>query len=1083
MGSLSKISILRPVTTVMLLLMVILGGILGYGGLSLAMMPTMDIPIALVSTTYIGAGPNEIETLISKPIEEALSSISNVDTVTSISSSNSSITLVQFQDGTDIDMAAIDMREKIDMIKGSLPEDANDPMVLKMDINAQPIYVGVTSDNLDLAQLNDLLEENIVNRLERIEGVSAVNLSGGDENEIQITLNPDKMDGYGLTAPQLAQALAAENLNLPSGSISQGNSKLQVRTMGEFKSLDDIKNVMISTGTGAVMPLSDIAQVEEVVKERSSYTLVNGKQGILISIDKNSTANVVEVSDLIAETLNKIEKEYPELNILMLTDTADYIKLSINNVTQTAFQSAIIAVIILFLFLRNPTTSLIIGVSIPTSILATFALMYVSDMTLNVISMGGITIGIGMLVDNSVVVMDNVFKYWDKGYSAKEAAMIGSKEIGMAVAASTLTTVAVFLPLTFAEGTIGQLFKDLSFTICFTLLSSLIVSLTFVPMACAQLLNRREKNKKERKGFITKVLDAWGRGLEKLDNFYRKVLVWVLHHKKRSMLLVIACFIGTLACAPLAGFDFMPETDEGSASISIELPKGSKLEETQNITNEVVERIKDIPEIDYYYGMVGSGMVSSGTDSSTVMISLVELEQRTRSTNEVCDEMKELLSNIAGADITISASSSAMGSFGGSDISFNITGYDSDTLRQVENEVVDLLATIPGLVDVEGSSEDVVPEARVVLDRKKASQYGITTSSLANTLNTAVSGSVATQYKVNDDEIDVRIRYDQDRMNYITDLKNITIRSNTGASIPLTEVANVEITDGALQINRENQKNYVSVSANTKDIDTSTAQKLIDEKLSSYPFPEGYEYEYGGTTEQMQEAFTKLALVLIVAIVLIYMIMASQFESLIYPTIVMFSMPLAITGGILGLLITGNTITVTSFMGFIMLVGMVVNNAIVLVDYTNQLRERGMECFDALVEAGPSRLRPILMTTLTTIIGMLPMALGTGEGTETQKSMAITIIFGMAISTIVTLILIPILYLGITNFKNKLRRKKPPKDMYNGEEQDYSKFNTSVKIPEDKVRPDTRDEKYKKEKEQKKKNKKSPVINDGGYGV
>lgn len=525
MGSLSKISILRPVTTVMILLMVILGGILGYSGLSLAMMPTMDIPIALVSTTYIGAGPNEIETLISKPIEETLSSISNVDTVTSISSSNSSIVLVQFQDGTDIDMAAIDMREKIDMIKGSLPEDANDPMVLKMDINAQPIYVGVTSNNLDLAQLNDLLDENIVNRLERIEGVSAVSLSGGDENEIQITLNPDKMDGYGLTAPQLAQALSAENLNLPSGSISQGDSKLQVRTMGEFKSLDDIRNVMITTGTGAVMPLSDIAEVEEVVKERGSYTLVNGKQGILISIDKNSTANVVEVSDLITETLNKISKEYPELDILMLTDTAEYIKLSINNVTQTAFQSAIIAVIILFLFLRNPTTSLIIGVSIPTSILATFGLMYLSGMTLNVISMGGITIGIGMLVDNSVVVMDNVFKYWDKGYSAKEAAMIGSKEIGMAVAASTLTTVAVFLPLTFVEGTIGQLFKDLSFTICFALLASLIVSLTFVPMACAQLLNRREKNKKKRKGFITKILDVWGKGLEKLDNFYRKVLV------------------------------------------------------------------------------------------------------------------------------------------------------------------------------------------------------------------------------------------------------------------------------------------------------------------------------------------------------------------------------------------------------------------------------------------------------------------------------------------------------------------------------------------------------------------------------
>ena len=710
--------------------------------------------------------------------------------------------------------------------------------------------------------------------------------------------------------------------------------------------------------------------------------------------------------------------------------------------------------------------------ALPISILATFGLMYLSGMTLNVISMGGITIGIGMLVDNSVVVMDNIFKYWDKGYSAKESAMIGAKEIGMAVAASTLTTVAVFLPLTFVEGTVGQMFKDLSFTICFALLASLIVSLTFVPMACAQLLKSRENKQNKRKGIITKILDIWGKGVESLDVGYRKVLVWVLRHKKRTILFVTACFIGTLACAPLAGFDFMPATDEGSASINIDLPKGTKLAETEKITNEVIARIENIPEIDYIYAMVGSGMLSSGTDSSSVNISLVGLEERNRSTDEVCEEIKGLLSNIPGADISVSSSSNAMGSFGGSDISFNINGYDSDTLREVEKEVVDLLSTIPGLTDVEGSSEDVVPEARVVLDRKKASQYGITTSSLANTLNTAVSGSVATQYKVNGDEIDVRIRYDQDKINYITDLHNITIRSNTGASIPLTEVASVQITDGALQIHRENQKNYVSVSASTDGIDTSTAQRLIDETLATYPFPEGYEYEYGGTTEQMIEAFTKLAIALIVAVVLVYMIMASQFESLIYPTIVMFSMPLAITGGILGLLITGNTITVTSFMGFIMLVGMVVNNAIVLVDYTNQLRERGLECFDALVEAGPSRLRPILMTTLTTIIGMLPMALGTGEGTETQKSMAITIIFGMAISTIVTLILIPVLYLGITNFRNKFKRKKPPKDM--SKEEDYTKFNTAVRIPEEKVKPNTRNKKDKKSK-------KSPVSNNGGY--
>lgn len=1067
MGSLSKLAILRPVTTVMILLMVIMGGILGYSGLSLALMPSIDLPIALVSTTYVGAGPSEIESLITEPIEESLASISNVDTITSMSSSNSSIVLVQFVDGTDIDMAAIDMREKIDMVKGSLPEDANDPMVIKMDMNAQSIYVGVTSDNLDLAQLNDLLDENIVNRLERIEGVSAVTLSGGDENEIQITLNPDKMDGYGLTTAQLTQALSSENLNLPSGTISQGTSKLQVRTMGEFKSLQDIKNVMITTGTGAVIALDEIADVEEVAKERTSYTIIDGEQGIMIAIDKNSTANVVDVSDKINETLNDISLEYPEINIRMLTDTADYIRLSINNVTSTAFQSAIIAVIVLFLFLRNPTTSLIIGVSIPTSILATFGLMYLCDMTLNVISMGGITIGIGMLVDNSVVVMDNVFKYWNKGYSPKEAAMIGSKEIGMAIAASTLTTVAVFIPLTFVSGTIGQMFRDLSFTICFALLASLVVSLTFVPMACAQLLKRRESKKKQRKGIVAKILDVWGKGIDALDTLYRKLLIWVLHHKKRTVAIVLACFIATLACAPLAGFDFMPESDEGSASITINLPKGTELKETEKITNQVLSKIEGIPEIDYVYASVGSGMISSGTDSASVNINLVNIADRTRSTNEVCDEIKQRLKGIAGADITVESSSSAMGSLGGAAISFNITGYDTDIMRKIENDVVDLLSDIPGLTDVEGSSEDVVPEARVVLDRQKASQYGITTSSMANALNTAVSGSVATQYKVDNKEMDVRIRYDQNKMNYITDLQNITIKSASGASIPLTEIANIEMTDGALQINRENQKQYVSVSANTSGIDTNTAQRLIDEKLATYPFPEGYEYTYGGTTEEMVKAFTSLALVLIISIILIYMIMASQFESLIYPGIVMFAMPLALTGGVFGLLITGNTITVNAFMGFIMLVGMVVNNAIVLVDYTNQLRERGMTCYDALIEAGPNRLRPILMTTLTTIIGMLPMALGVGEGMETQKPLAITIIFGMTISTMVTLVLIPVLYLGVTNFRDKFR-KNHPKDESGSEDgqeqQNYDQFNSAIKIPELKVKPN--------------KNKPAP---DGGY--
>lgn len=1028
----SKTAIKRPITTIMVILMVAMGGILSYTNLDLALMPTMDIPIAIVSTTYVGAGPSEIETLITKPIEEAISSISNIDTVSSQSMANSSFVIAQFTDGTDIDMAAIDMREKIDLVKGSLPDDANDPLVLKMDINAVPIYIGVTSANLDLTQLNDLLDENVVNRLERIEGVSAVTLSGGDENEIEIKVSPEKLAGYGLTTNQITQVLKAENINLPSGSIYQGDSKMQIRTIGEFTSVDDIRHLPITTPQGGLITLSDVAEVNEVIKERSSFTIINGEKGILISLDKQSTANIVEVSDKIYKEMDKITKDYPELHLTMLTDTSDYIKTSISNVTSTAFQSAAIAVIVLFLFLRNLITSLIIGVSIPVSIFATFGLMYLNGMSMNIISMGGITIGIGMLVDNSVVVMDNIFKFWERGYSPKEAAELGAKEIAMAVTASTLTTVAVFLPLAFVKGTIGQLFQNLAYTICFALAASLVVSLTFVPMACSILLFKGEQKALRPDNMFNKILNKWGDAFDAIDNFYRKVLMSSLRHRKRTFVIVVAFFLLTMASAPLAGFDFMPSMDQGSASISIELPKGSKLELTEEITNEALYRISSIPELDTVFASVGSGMMGGGTDSSSITILLVDMKDRTRSTDEVCDEITEMLSDIPGADITVSASSSAMGSYGGKDVSFTVTGTDMETLRSIEKDLTQLLSKQKGLKEVTGSSDDTVPEATVKIDRARASQYGITTSSIAGALSTAVSGSTATQYKVDGDEIDVTIRYDKDVINYLNDVKNVTVTTASGTQIPLTEVANIYETDSTVTINRENQKKYVTVEANTDGIDSSAAMKIIDTALADYPFPDGYSYSYGGNMESMMESFTSLFIVLIVAILLIYMIMASQFENLVYPGIVMFSMPLAITGGIFGLVVTGNTITTTAFMGFIMLMGMVVNNAIVLIDYTNQLVGRGRTVNQALIMAGPSRLRPILMTTLTTIIGLLPMALGSMEGMEMQKPLAITVIFGLTISTIITLVLIPVIYSSVNDVKQFFKRRHKKKSQEEG---------------------------------------------------
>ena len=1031
----SRIAIKRPVTTIMVTLMVILGGVVGLSALKLDLMPSMDIPVAVVSTTYVGAGPSEIENLITEPLEGALGTVSNVKTISSTSSANSSMIIVQFEDGTDIDMASIDMREKVDLIKGSLPEDANEPMVIKMDTEMMSsIMVGVSSDKYDLTELNNILDESIINRIERIEGVASVSTAGGVEKEIEITVKPEKMQGYGITENNLAQTLAAENLNYPTGSIEQGTTSMQVRTTGEFKSIEEIKNLPVMTPSGAVIHVSDFADVKEVEKDMSSLALINGEEGIMLTIQKQSTANVVDISEKINEELEVISKDYPDIHISMLSDTAEYITTSIDNIVSTSFQAAIMAIVVLFVFLRDPKTSLIIGISIPTSIVATFGLMYLCGMSMNMISMGGLAIGIGMLVDNSVVVLENIFKYWKNGMTGKRAAQRGASEVGMAITASTLTTVAVFLPLMFVKGTIGQLFKDLSLTITFSLAASLIVSLTFVPMACSKLLGYAEVKAYKKKGnIISRILDVWGKGIDKLDEWYHKALVYVLDRKKRVVVLFLAIFIGTLCLVPIIGLDFMPAMDQGVANITVELPKGSVIEQTEKEVYNVMEKIEDIPEIDTTYVTVGGGLTSSSVDSASITVNMVPVKDRERSTDDIVEDMKERLSNIAGVEITVEASSSAMGSFGGSPVSIQIQGNDTDTLNDIGEDVIKIMEGISGIKDITSSSEDSVPEANVMINRAKASLYGVTSAQIANSVSTAITGTVSTQYKIDGSEIDIRIRQDADSVKYLNDLKNIKISTPTGAVLPLNELADITIKDSAVSITRENQRQYISISSDVEGRALNEVQTDLQTALDNYNFPEGYSYKFSGTLDSMMDSYSSLMIVFIVAVLLVYMIMASQFESLIHPFIVLFSIPLAITGGIFGLFITGKTITMTAFMGFIMLAGMVVNNAIVLVDYTNQiLDKKHCSVKEALIEAGPNRLRPILMTTLTTILGLVPMALGKGEGMEMQQPLAITVIFGLTISTIVTLIFIPVLYsivdtVRYKHFKSKRDKKHKQK--------------------------------------------------------
>ena len=1017
-----KTCIKRSVTVVMVTMMVLLGGTIAYNSLDLAMTPDIDLPIALVSCTYTGAAPEEMEDLVTKPIEETLATITGVDTITSSTSNGSSMVMIEFVDGTDIDVATNDMRDKLDRVKGQLPDDADDPTIMKMDMNSESINVGVTSDKYDVNALYNLLDDNVSTYFEKVDGVSSVSLSGGSDDEVRIIVDQNKMDNYGITMSSIASALSAENTNLPSGELKQGTTDISLRTEGEFSSIEDIKNTYITTNNGNSIMIKDVAEVKETSKDKESLALINGKEGCMYSLSKQSDANIVEVTDNINKTISSLKEKYPDFEFTILSDTADYIKTSLDNMVSTAFQAAFVAVLVLLIMLRSVRLALVIGVSIPTSIMATFGLMYLTGMTLNMMSLGGVVIAIGMLVDNSTVVLENIFKKKDLGMSGPEAAYEGSREVSMAIFASTLTTVAVFLPLAFMPGTMGDIMKEISYTVCYALGASLVVALTFVPMAAAVLMRHEDKirNNNVFGKIIGNVDNAVGSMLDKMDYGYSKLIRMCLNHRVRTCVVVLIIFIASMGLSSTVGSDLMAQTDEGSIRVTATLPNGTDYETSEAMLNTLLDRIGDVPEMQKMNANVGGGGLRSGSGTTvSINYDVGDKEDRTRSTDEIKEDIESKLQNIAGCEIEVSASGSSMGSLGGNGFDVMIKGDDMDTLREISNELIAEIEKLPDSKNVESSLDDASTEASIVINRAKAAQYGLSTRSIATAVSNANSGSVATEYKTDGTEIDVRIMYPDDDIKYIKDLNNLTITNSQGVIIPLTEVASIEMGESALTITRENQQTYIEITGEIGNLDMATQQAQVQQVLDNYVFPDGYSYEFSGMMEMMEDTFSDLFTCIIVAILLVYMVMASQFESFVYPFIIMFSMPISITGGIVGLLITGQSLTSTAYMGLIMLVGTVVNNGIVLVDYTNQLLE-GVD--DALVAAGRSRLRPILMTTLTTVIGMIPVALAIGSGMETNQGMGIVICFGLTIGTLVTLVFIPVLYSLVNSVKNRLRK-------------------------------------------------------------
>lgn len=1019
--NLAGFSIKRPIATLMIISIVVVLGFISLTRLGIDLFPDFSFPGAVVITQYKGVASHEMENLITKPLEQMLSTMSNVKNIQSFSSEGNSTIVVEFNWGTDMDIAAQDMREKVDFAKPFLPSDAQAPMVVKFDPSMMPIMQIALYGGNNIVQLKNIAEDTIVNRLLRLEGVASVDVLGGLEREIVIRVDPDKLSLYGLSMPQISSKLQLENLNLPGGSIQQGQKEYIIRTEAEFKDISEIEDLSISLPDGGIVSLKDIAKIEDTYKDVSTISRYNGKPSIALMIQKQSNDNTVKVAERVNKEMAKLKREIPmEIGYEAVLDQADFIKVSIDNVKNNAVFGGIIAILVIYLFLRNLRSTLIIALSIPISIITTFVLIYFNNLTLNIMSLGGLALGVGMLVDNSIVVLENIFRRWQEGEETTQAAIKGANEVALAVTASTLTTVAVFLPIVFIQGITAQFFKELALTVTFSLLSSLVVSLTIVPLLSSKLITRQKQ--KER------AFDKFTKLYEKVEHKYGRLLNWSLVHRKVVIITSILLFVFSITLIPMVGAEFMSPSDAGSINISVKMPDGTNLSETDRFVGDLLGKIQAIPEIEGILESVGSGfgMSSTGSNSSvaSLIVNLKPLSQRQRSSQEVAEEIRSLTENMVGAEIGVKAASSMDFGGGGSlkPISIGIKGDDMEKLKEISREVVAVVKSIPGTREVESSLERGRPELVIKVDRQKATLYGLSSSQIAQMVNTAVSGSVATKYKIDGDEVDVVIKSDENLVDDIYKINNLLIPSPSGALITLGDVAKVDKTTGPVTIVRDNQVREVTISGEIYGKATGTVNREIQQKLTQLNIPEGYSIEMGGEQEQMMEAFQDLILAFLLAVVLVYMVMAAQFESLKQPFVVMFTVPLSLIGVLLALFITRRRINITSLIGIIMLAGIVVNNAIVLVDFINQLREKGIPRNEAIIKAGPMRLRAILMTTLTTILGLVPLALGLGEGGELMAPMATAVIGGLTLSTLLTLVVIPVVYTIFEDLKDILAR-------------------------------------------------------------
>lgn len=994
------------VMTILLYILVVVFGFYSFQNLPLALMPSMEVPAAVVYATYPGAGPEDIEQQVTKKLEGAVAGLSGLDTLQSTSSENMAMLVIRFTNDTDMDQAMTDLRDKVAQVKSQLPDDASDPTVMSIDIDSMPV-VSVALRGNDLASLQSIAEDEIQPALERLDGVASVDISGGYEQEIAVHTDASRLKGYNLTISSIGQQLGADNIAIPGGDLDNGSQTLAVRTDGEYSSIDDIKNALISLPAGGTVRLSQIADVSMQPKDQDAISKVDGEECIILSVNKQSGSNTAQIAELAKAEFDSLLKSNDSLQWNIVMDQSDYINMTVDNAIQNIWMGVLFAAIVLFLFLRDFGATMAVTIAMPCCILFTFLIMNVLGITLNMMSLGGITLGVGMIVDNSIVVLENIFTYRADGYDRLEACTKGTGEVIGAVIASTLTTVAVFLPIALSGGMAGMMFKEFCITIVALLLSSLIISITLVPLLCYFLLgSTKQQSIKPQGSGATPITE------KPLSRAYRSSLNFLITHRWAGVALtVVICIVSVLSVSQ-AGMELIPEMDEGEVSVTVSMPNGSTMEDTAAIEDRIAAIAVDtIPELEQIYYSTGSStLIMSSASGASVTISLVDLDQRDRSSADIAKQLRHDLQDIAGCELTVSTSST-MSMSTDSDISVELTGDDYDQLAETADDLANQISALPDAINVESSAGEQTPRVAVKINRENASRFGLNAATIGGLVRGELTGSTATTLRMNGEEYDVTVAGDEDVATSLDALRSMQIPTMTGGTVPLSMVADVYTELSPQSIVRKNQKETVTITGESESGDSNAIKAAVDDIVAKYELPDGVEVGEGDTAaSQIAETTGTLMLALAVAIVLVYFILATQFNSFSLPIAIMLILPIGLLGSMIMLWPTGNHVSMVALLGVIILAGTVVNSSIVLIDYTLQRRQRGEDKNTAILNACPRRVRPVLMTAMTTILGLVPMVCSSGEGSEMMKPMGVVMMTGMVISTIATLFITPVYY-------------------------------------------------------------------------